>query len=119
MTNSSSENPTNYAGMVWGVAIGVLVTPVTFLLAIYSTGGGRGDYGFFKFFYPCLLLLMEFTGLIDVRTAGLWGLSQFPIYGWIIGASRSRRRAIVTAAIILFVHLTAMCLCFGQAWWGK
>jgi|GEM_PF-3504998 hypothetical protein len=118
MTDSSSENPTNYAGMVWGVAIGVLVTPVTFLLAIYSTGGGGGDYGFFKFFYPYLILMKFMVGM-DGGTIAIGGLSQFPIYGWIIGASRSRRRAVVAAAIILFVHLTAVGLCFWPAWWGR
>jgi len=105
---------------LWGLAIGVLVTPVTLYLAIYSTGGGRGDYGFFGMFYPYLLLLMTLTsGGIGLGVVVLWGLSQFPIYGLIIGASRSWRRAALAAALIVLVHLTAVCLCFWQVWWGR
>jgi hypothetical protein len=103
-------------GIFWGLVIGVLVTPVTFFLAVLSMGGG--DYGFLKVFYPCLMLLMKFGG-IDGGAVGLWGLLQFPIYGVIIGASKSRRRAAFSAALIFFVHLTAVCVCFWQVWWGR
>jgi hypothetical protein len=106
-----SDEPKNYQGAFWGTVIGILVTPVTFFLAIYSTGAGHGDYGYFGVFYPGLLLLMK-RGVIGMGTIAAWGLTQFPAYGAIIGGSGSSGRAAFSAALIFFVHLAAVCLCF-------
>jgi hypothetical protein len=103
--------------LIWSVGIGTLITPVTLILALYSTGGGGGDYRLFGYFYPCLMLLMKYQFVHDMQTIIFWGLLQFPIYGLVIGLSKGRSRAVLAAGLLLTLHLAAVCFCFWDAWW--
>jgi hypothetical protein len=104
--------------LIAGVGIGILATPATAYLALLSMGAGHGDYRFFTYFYPGLLLLMMYRDGLGESTMEWWGLLQFPIYGLIIGLCNGKRRAALVGGLLLTLHLAAVCVLFWPVWWG-
>jgi hypothetical protein len=74
-----------------GFLFGLCVTPIAFLLALFSAGAGHGDYVLARLIYPVPMLA---TLLTDTTITGLSiGLAalQFPAYGaYVAQAGRFR-----------------------------
>jgi hypothetical protein len=96
-----------------GVGIGVVITPVAVMLAIISGGAGHGHYEFARLFFPYTMLLTRFVG--DTITGPLIGLAlaQFPLYGAVIGITRSKPSAAVAGVLLLVAHTVAVVLCLS------
>ena len=103
----------SFSGAAIGLGIGVTITPPALLLAILSAGAGHGDYGLAKLLFPYSMLLTRLTG--DTITLPLiaLALTQFPVYGGLIGVYWNRRLAVFIAAILLPCHATAVLLCIS------
>jgi hypothetical protein len=64
-----------------GFLVGLAITPIAFLLALYSAGAGHGDYVLARLIYPIPMLATLLTNTtITGLSIGLAAL-QFPAYG--------------------------------------
>ena len=91
-----------------GFLIGLGITPVAFVLALYSAGAGHGDYVLVRLLYPIPMLATLLTNtMITSLSIGLAAL-QFPAYGaFVAGAGRSRWLALGV------FHLVAIAAAFS------
>lgn len=104
----SAEDRRNNA--IAGLIVGALITGPAFLLAVLT----MGSYGFARLFFPYSMLLTLITG--NRITLGLIALAfvQFPIYGFVIGASSGEHKNhTVVGALIFLGHAAAATLCFS------
>ncbi|HXE55058.1 MAG TPA: hypothetical protein VN541_18695 [Tepidisphaeraceae bacterium] len=110
------KQPPRPRGPLWssiaGCLIGVLVTPVAFLLAIISAGAGHGHYVAARLLFPLeMLSTVDAITNAQIRAA----LLQFPFYGLIFGFCLSIRGVFgytVMAAVII-IHVAAVIACFS------
>jgi hypothetical protein len=89
---------------IWGIVIGVLITPFTAGLAVASGGAGHGDYMFACILYPYAMVLGWLLPGSMTPVIILQSLLQFPIYGAIIGACRDKDRARLGAFVLFATH---------------
>jgi hypothetical protein len=96
-----------------GALLGVAVTPVAALLAVWSAGAGHGHYVLARLLFPYSMLLTRATD--DSLTLPLLalGLVQWPLYGALLGFAASRGRALLAAILLLVAHAGAAALCFS------
>ena len=79
--------------------------------AILSGGSGHGDYAAARALFPLPMLLTLAEGSVGPFSGGS-ALLQFPLYGALLGWSRTHRRfgALIAAALL---HLAAAVACFA------
>jgi len=75
------------------VSIGGLVTLPAALLAVASGGAGHGNYLFARVLLPYTVLLTRLTHDTVTLPLIVLGLTQFPLYGAVVGLAASRGRA--------------------------
>ena len=64
-----------------GLLIGLCITPIALLLALFSAGAGHGDYVLARLLYPIPMLTTLLTNnTITGLSMGLF-VAQFPAYG--------------------------------------
>jgi len=101
-------------GIVIGAAIGVLVTPVAIVLALFSAGAGHGHYEFAKLFFPYSMLLTLSTHNTITAPLILLAFLQFPLYGAIIGLATWRKTVACAVGLVIVVfHAAAVERCFS------
>jgi hypothetical protein len=100
---------------IFGLVLGILMTPVAAMLGIISGGAGHGDYLLAKLLFPFTMLSTLALGSITPPFV-LLALAQFPAYGWLVGNSVRRSRwpdalgvslAHIVATVLNFVILNA------------
>jgi hypothetical protein len=94
-----------------GIIYGVLVTPPALFLAMLSTGAGHGDYLAARLLFPAPMLTTHLFGQISAP-ALLLAIVQFPVYGFLIGASCESGRSKLWLAVIAY-HSGMLALLFG------
>ncbi len=101
---------TKHRRQLFGILIGVAITPIAVGLAVASAGGGHGSYVLAKLFFPFTMFLTRFAG--DTITYPLVGLAvaQFPFYG-LVAASREPIRA---ALALSLTHAIFAVICFSS-----
>ena len=99
--------------IVFGAGVGALITPVAAALAVGSAGAGHGHYVFARLLFPYTMILTRLTGDTITLPLIVLALAQFPLYGLVIGVTRSKSAAILTGALLLIVHAVAAVLCFS------
>lgn len=94
-----------------GAALGLLFAVPALLAALLSTGAGHGDYSAARALFPVPMLLTLLEGSIG-PIARAAALLQFPLYGALLGWSRTRRSygALIGVALL---HLAAASACFA------
>jgi hypothetical protein len=93
------------------LVVGVLLTPPCLGLALWSAGGGHGDYFWAKVLYPVPMLLAASTSEITTFSI-LLACIQLPFYGWILDTFRDRNRLGTAILVITVVHLVAVAASF-------
>lgn len=96
---------------VVGFALGTLVTPVAFIFAIASMGGGHGDYFAAKVLFPITMLSTVVFGSITPPFI-LLALAQFLIYGLVIGAGFRPGALNIGIWLPIAIHSAAVALNF-------
>ena len=93
--------------------VGILLTPLFWLLGAFLSGGGH-NYAMMVVFFPWGMLLdLSFEGL-PWRAVGMPVFAiQFPIYGFLLGYAQEKRRAVPLLGILLIVHILAVLVCFA------
>ena len=97
-----------------GFGLGILAAPIALILAMYSSGGGHGDYGFARALFPIPMLLTRITdNTISIPSLAL-ALIQFPAYGVVLGKSvqRGRKQAILTFTLLAMIQGIATACAF-------
>jgi hypothetical protein len=108
-------NDMKSADIMVGVGIGVLLTAPTAFLAVMSAGAGHGHYEMARLFFPYTMLLTRLTGDSITSPLIVLALMQFPLYGAVMGAARSRFSAAFTTGLVLAFHIAAAAVCFSGA----
>ena len=114
-TPEPQRNSLRFGGAAAGATIGVAFAVPMIIVAVMSGGAGHGDYAAARALFPVPMLLTLITdGSIAVPSIVLV-LTQFPIYGAIIGwCATARKAALVTAIVTISVsHLAAVAACFS------
>ena len=101
------------------IGIGALITPVCAVLGGIFVGGGHGSYLPLAILFPYIMLLMMpmMTGsgddinVLHGVLAWIFMLFQFPLYGALIGAAKSKKSS-RTIIWLLVIHVVAVVLCF-------
>lgn len=100
--------------LMGGVALGMLVTIPSALLAIATAGVGHGDYLFARLLFPYSLLLTRFTGHAITTPLIMLALGQMPFYGAVVGVAFPWKQFRAGVAFgLLVVHLAAVGAGFG------
>jgi hypothetical protein len=81
--------------------------------AVVSGGAGHGHYVFARLFFPYSMLLTRLAG--DTITVPLMvlALAQFPLFGALLGITRSKPSAVVASILLLVAHTVAVVVCFS------
>jgi hypothetical protein len=93
-----------FVRLVIGTVTGALLTPVAISLAVFSMGGGHGDYRLAALLYPWSIILSGFHDRISITCVVIAGL-QLPLYGLVIAYRWTQ--ALSTGLIILGLHAAA------------
>ncbi len=81
---------------------GIILTVITAVPAVLSSGAGHGDY-----FWAIVLFPYAVLGMGPIGAAALpFALVQFPLYGVIIAVMPSRRSQCIALAAVLLCHAT-------------
>jgi hypothetical protein len=100
------------------------LSPFLNLLGIYSAGFGHGTYIWARILFPYSMIVsyigISLDGLVNAWVSNflmaLWiilFLSQFPIYGVLLGISNQKGKLPLTMSIIVIVHLVLTVTCFN------
>jgi len=98
---------------VFGLLVGVLVTPVAAVSAVGSAGAGHGHYEAARVLFPCTMLLTRMAGDTITLPLLVLALAQFPCYGATIGFAASKGRTALALVPLLAAHVAAVVLCFS------
>ena len=100
--------------ILFGLAIGTLVTIPSIVLAIASAGQGHGDYLCARLLFPYTMLLTLAQDDIISLPLVVLALIQFPSYGTIIGFSVSSFKNKWRIPLVLtLIHLAFVVACFS------
>jgi hypothetical protein len=105
-----SPKPVANATLV-GIGLGILIELLALAVAIISGGAGHGDYVAARALFPTSMLLTLLEGRIGAFSIAI-GLSQFPLYGGLLGWGIARR-TYRPAALLALAHLGAAAVCFA------
>jgi len=84
--------------------ISLAITPLALWFGIIiSGGGGHGDYFWTKILFPLIIISSSLFGQFLVLFL-IIGISQFPIYGVIIGKANENNKINIAIASILVFH---------------
>jgi hypothetical protein len=97
----------NSKAVVKWCLVGMAVTPVCLALAWISAGAGHGTYGMARVFYPYSMLLVRLTGSLTTPLLVL-AVTQFPMYGCVLGLSVSHPRMRHALLILFALHVAAV-----------
>jgi len=101
-------------GTLVGLAIGIVVTFPSIILAIASADAGHGDYLFARLFFPYTMLLTLAQDDAISLPLMILSLIQFPSYGTIIGFGLSSSKSKWLIPLILtLIHLAFVAACFS------
>jgi hypothetical protein len=93
--------------------IGILATPLLWLLGAFLSGGGHN--------YAMMIVTFPWGMLLDLSFEGLswWAIGmpvfaiQFPLYGLLLGYAREKRRLVPCLIALSAMHVLAVLLCFA------
>ncbi len=101
-------------GTLRGLAIGIVITFPSIILAILSGGAGHGDYAFARLLFPYTMLLTLAQGDTISLPLRVLALIQFPSYGAIAGFSVSiSKNKWLIPLILTVIHLVFVIACFS------
>jgi hypothetical protein len=90
--------------------ISFLLTPICLFLAAVSARAGHGSYLLAKVLFPFAMLLAAAFNSINVLSM-VFAISQFPLYGLILGTANKRGHFRKAAVFLALSHSLAVSIC--------
>lgn len=94
-----------------GLISGLIVTPFAMLMAIYSSGGGHGDYLLARILYPIPMLITRVTHNYISYVSIALAIAQYPAFGWLADRTAANPRWLRVLAAVVVAHAIALIFC--------
>ena len=95
---------TRYDSEKAGLLLGVVVAAPLLFICIFAAGAGHGTYLPAKIFFPITMLSCLLFSSITAPFA-IFAVLQFPLYGLILGHSKSHGRSAFIRTFLISVHI--------------